>query len=91
MIICVHLHISGRVQGVCYRASAQMQAVKLGLHGFARNLPDGRVEIIVKGEQPLIELLVSWCKIGPAMSEVTAVNQEKIDCTETFSGFNIRY
>ena len=91
MGICLHLYISGRVQGVCYRVSAQMQAVELGLKGFARNLDDGRVEIIVSGDEPVVRDFLAWCQRGPAMANVTDVIEKMINCPEEFGGFNVRY
>lgn len=91
MSICLHLHISGKVQGVCYRISAQMQATELGLKGFARNLPDGRVEIIVMGDLEATDAFVDWCQKGPAMAGVSKVSSKSIDCPENFGGFDVRY
>jgi len=91
MSICLHLHISGKVQGVCYRASSQMQAHQLGLMGFSRNLADGRVEIMVQGEQDIVQQFIDWCHRGPAMAKVTEVEQKAINCPEEFGGFDVRY
>ena len=91
MSICLHLYISGRVQGVCYRASAQMQAVELGLKGFARNLDDGRVEIIVTGKEVVVEQFVNWCQQGPAMAQVSGIKKHSIQCPEQFGNFDVRY
>ena len=88
---CLHLHITGLVQGVCYRISAQMKATELGLSGITRNLPDGRVEIIVKGDEDKLASYIDWCHCGPAMAQVTDVLQQQIECTEEYNGFNIRY
>ncbi len=65
--------ISGRVQGVFYRASAQQEAMRLSLVGEIRNLPDGRVEAIVEGPKERIEEFVEWCKRGPPAAEVEEV------------------
>jgi acylphosphatase len=67
------LLISGRVQGVFYRASAQQEAMRLGLCGEIRNLPDGRVEAIVEGPKERIEEFIAWCRKGPPAAEVDAV------------------
>ncbi len=88
---CLHLHISGLVQGVCYRISAQMKANELGLSGIARNLSDGRVEIIVKGNEDDLKRYINWCHCGPAMAQVTEVLQQQIECTEEYHGFDVRY
>ena len=67
------LLISGRVQGVFYRASAQQEAKRLGLAGEIRNLPDGRVEAVVEGPKERIEEFIEWCKRGPPAAEVEQV------------------
>jgi acylphosphatase len=67
------LLISGRVQGVFYRASAQQEAMRLGLSGEIRNLPDGRVEAIVEGPKERIEEFIQWCRRGPPSAEVDNV------------------
>ena len=67
------LLISGRVQGVFYRASAQQEAMRLGLSGEIRNLPDGRVEAIVEGPKERIDEFIAWCKRGPPSADVEHV------------------
>jgi acylphosphatase len=62
--------VSGRVQGVFYRASARTEALRLGLAGHARNLPDGRVEVVAVGELAVIEELAKWLWRGPPAAEV---------------------
>ena len=88
---CLNLHINGLVQGVCYRISAQMKATELGLSGIARNLSDGRVEIIVKGNEDVLDSFINWCHSGPAMAQVTEVLQQQIECPEEYNGFDVRY
>ena len=71
----VHYLVSGRVQGVYYRASAQREAQRLGLTGWVRNLPDGRVELMASGPSGAMEELRQWLHNGPpraVVSEVTA-------------------
>jgi acylphosphatase len=65
--------VSGKVQGVFYRASAREQALALSLVGYAKNLPDGRVEVIVRGAESAIEALERWLWIGPAAARVDDV------------------
>ena len=67
------LVISGRVQGVFYRASAQQEAMRLGLVGEVRNLPDGSVEAIAEGPKERIEDFIAWCRRGPPAAEVENV------------------
>jgi len=67
------LLISGRVQGVFYRASAQDEARGLGLTGEIRNVPGGEVEAIVEGPQEKIEEFIAWCRRGPPAAEVENV------------------
>lgn len=67
------LVISGLVQGVFYRASAQEEALRLGVFGEIRNLPGGDVEAIVEGEQQQIEEFISWCRRGPSAARVDDV------------------
>lgn len=68
--------VSGRVQGVFYRASTRDRAVVLGLRGLARNLDDGRVEVIVEGEDGAIDALQAWLWEGPPAARVESVQRE---------------
>ncbi|MGH8327337.1 MAG: acylphosphatase [Steroidobacteraceae bacterium] len=65
--------VSGRVQGVYYRGSAAARARELGIRGHARNLPDGRVEVLAWGEDAAVQAFVEWLWIGSSASKVTAV------------------
>jgi acylphosphatase len=65
--------ISGRVQGVFFRASAQQEAMRLGLVGEVRNLPAGCVEVIAEGPRDALEEFVAWCRRGPPSAEVENV------------------
>jgi acylphosphatase len=71
--------ISGRVQGVYYRASAQQRARAAGIGGHARNLPDGRVEVLACGEEPLVLEFIEWLWIGPSAAKVTDVIVEILE------------
>ncbi|MGO4223609.1 acylphosphatase [Lysobacter sp. TAF61] len=62
--------VSGRVQGVFFRASTRDQALALGLRGFARNLPDGRVEVLAAGDDVALDRLAAWLRQGPATAHV---------------------
>lgn len=69
----VHVWVSGRVQGVWYRASAVEVAESLGLRGWARNLPDGRVEILAEGDEKSLKQFINWCHEGPPLAIVDEV------------------
>jgi acylphosphatase len=68
-----HLFISGKVQGVGYRFHLYQKANDLGLEGWCRNLPDGRVEALVRGEAEQIKEIIDWCHQGPPRSKVEKV------------------
>ena len=70
----VHLYITGKVQGVFYRASAARVANGWGLSGWVRNLTDGRVELLAEGDRPQVEALVLWCQEGPPDAYVKGVD-----------------
>ena len=69
--------VSGKVQGVFYRASAREQALALGLTGYAKNLPDGRVEVVANGSGSALDALERWLWRGPAGARVDAVIREE--------------
>jgi acylphosphatase len=89
--IRAHALISGHVQGVFYRASAQRQANSLGLRGWVRNLPDGGVEAVFEGEQATVERILAWCRVGPPNAYVTDVDVRYGPATGEFIGFAVRY
>ena len=70
---CLRYLISGRVQGVFYRASAQRQASALGLRGWVRNLADGRVELLACGDSTVLNELEKWLEIGPEYAKVSNI------------------
>lgn len=65
--------ISGRVQGVFFRASAEDEARSRGLAGWVRNRPDGQVEAVFEGEKAAVEAVIAWCHRGPPAARVTGV------------------
>lgn len=90
MISRAHLLISGRVQGVCYRAFTQNQAMRLGLSGWVKNLQNGGVEAVFEGQRELIEQAIRACKNGPSGARVTDVDIAW-ESTRAEQGFEIRY
>lgn len=83
------LLISGKVQGVSYRASAVEAARNLGLAGYARNLSDGRVEIVAEGAPEALVALEQWCRNGPPAARVMSVEAADGSATGEFSGFSV--
>jgi acylphosphatase len=71
--------ISGRVQGVFYRASAQRRALGAGVNGHARNLPDGTVEVLVCGEECAVLEFIEWLWVGPSAAKVADVRVESVE------------
>jgi acylphosphatase len=76
---CIRCLVSGRVQGVWFRGSTRQQAVALGLGGHARNLADGRVEVVACGETAALEPLKAWLRQGPPTARVDGVECTEID------------
>jgi acylphosphatase len=83
------LVVSGRVQGVFFRAACKAEADRLGLSGWARNLDDGRVEVVVEGDLAAVEALARWCRTGPGHARVTAV-ASTTEAPEGLTGFQAR-
>lgn len=83
----VHIFISGFVQGVGFRAFIKHHALKLGLTGWVKNLPDNRVEAVFSGSKESIEKEISLCKKGPFLSEVKDITVEWSDSKENFKTF----
>jgi acylphosphatase len=69
----VHVWISGRVQGVFFRAYTLDAAQSIGVAGWVRNLPDGRVEAVIEGEADKVKKMIEWCYEGSPMSRVDNV------------------
>lgn len=74
----VHAFVSGRVQGVYFRQTTRQVARRLGLVGWVRNLPDGRVEVLAQGPAPQVEQLVEWLWHGPPAAAVSGVESEVV-------------
>lgn len=75
---CIRCVVSGRVQGVWFRSGAREKALALGLNGHARNLDDGRVEVLACGDESELEALQAWLWMGTPLSRVTEVNCEAV-------------
>lgn len=89
MMKCQRVWISGRVQGVAFRAYTRVQAEALGLRGHARNLPDGRVEVLACGEEHALEALLRWLEVGPPAARVDSVRVEDASADDCPPGFRV--
>jgi acylphosphatase len=87
-VIRKHVWISGQVQGVWFRQTCAELARQLGLAGWVRNLPDGRVEAVFEGDPPTVATMVAWCNHGPGRARVTEV-VEKEEPPEALTGFRV--
>ncbi|MBY0369240.1 acylphosphatase [bacterium] len=86
----LHVLVSGQVQGVGYRAATQRTAASLGLTGWVRNLPDGRVEACVQGPSEALQEILAWFEDGSPRSQVTDVESRELENQPPFEGFEIR-
>ncbi len=83
--------ISGRVQGVFFRASTQDAARGIGVSGWVRNLPNGKVEALFEGEREKVDLVIDWCRKGPEFSRVDNVDISFEAFKGDIHGFEIIY
>lgn len=91
MKVRAHVFISGRVQGVFFRAYTRDKALSLNIKGWVRNLPDGRVEAIFEGEKESVEKILEFCKKGPERAVVEDIKIKWEGFKEEFDDFEIRY
>lgn len=82
--------MSGLVQGVFFRASTREQARRLGLTGWVRNLPDGRVEVLACGERERLERLLEWLHEGPPHADVSRVEVDWREQADEHAEFEVR-
>ena len=87
--IRAHVFVSGMVQGVGYRFSTLNQARQIGVNGWVRNLPDGRVEAVFEGTQAQVEAMMRWCRQGSLAANVTDLAVE-YETPAGINGFEIR-
>ena len=88
-LACRHVLVSGRVQGVGFRWAARAKGEELALAGWVRNLPDGRVEAWLEGEEQAVTAMLAWLRRGPTAARVTAVEAVPRE-PEGLSGFLTR-
>lgn len=81
--------VGGKVQGVWFRASARDQAHALGLRGYARNLADGRVDVLAIGDDAAIDALAAWLRVGPPLARVDELERFDAEDNGRYADFNI--
>ncbi|MDQ4095162.1 MAG: acylphosphatase [Actinomycetota bacterium] len=86
MTVAKRVLVSGRVQGVFFRDSCRREAERLGVSGAARNLADGRVEVLASGAEAAVDRLIEWCRQGPPHASVDSVEVEQVSPESVPSG-----
>lgn len=81
-IVARRCFVFGRVQGVFFRASARQKAIELGCAGYARNLEDGRVEVLAVAEPDAVQAFIDWLWKGPPAAQVASVEVIEVDLEE---------
>ena len=87
MMVRAHVYVSGRVQGVFFRAKTEYNANRHDITGWVRNLPDGRVEAVFEGEKQQIDVIIEFCKRGPPGAYVRKLDVTWEDWTGEFKEF----
>ena len=87
----IHVLISGRVQGVCFRASTKQKAEQLGLKGWVKNTDEGCVEAVFQGNKNQIIEMINWCHHGPPLAKVEKVYIIKKQSVDIFENFSIKH
>jgi len=85
-----HVFVSGRVQGVYFRATTREQAREAGIDGWVRNLPDGRVEAVFEGPEDAVDAMLDFCREGSPAANVADVEVE-FEEPEGIEGFEVRW
>ncbi len=86
-----HVLIKGRVQGVFFRANTREAARRIGVCGWVRNTPDGRVETVFEGNSADVQKMVQWCQNGSPPTRVDDIQVDWQKFTGEFDSFSIRY
>lgn len=87
----LHVLITGRVQGVFFRARTKEVADRLGVRGWVKNLPEGSVEAVFEGDAPLVQEMMQWCHQGPPLSVVDQIKIRSSGSPSGFKDFQIHY
>jgi acylphosphatase len=86
----VRFFVGGKVQGVWFRASTRDRAIALGLRGYARNLSDGRVEVLAIGADDAVEGMAQWLHYGPSQARVDELERLDAEDDAGIAGFEVR-
>jgi len=89
-LVRARVRVTGRVQGVWYRASTRDEAARLGLVGWVRNLPDGAVRLEAEGPRGRVEELIAWCHEGPPAARVSGVEVDWVEPQRDEDAFSVR-
>jgi len=87
----VQVVISGRVQGVWFRASTKQKAEQLGINGWVKNTADGKVVALFEGDEKHVQEMIEWCHHGPPLAKVENVEVKKQPASSDFDQFAVRY
>ena len=86
-----YVFVTGKVQGVYFRQNTKEMAEQNGVTGWVRNLPDGRVEAVLEGNETSVNEVIKWCHAGPPNAKVESVDVKFEKHTGEFAGFSINY
>ena len=84
-----HVIVSGLVQGVGFRYRTYLEATRIGLTGWVRNLPDGRVEALFEGPPVAVTGMLEWCQQGPVLARVDKLEQQRRPVSGRYPSFEI--
>jgi len=87
----INIIVHGNVQGVFFRSNTKKMAESLGLNGYAKNMPDGTVEVVAEGPEDKLKQLIEFCKNGPEAAEVSKIDVKFEKASNEFDGFEVRY
>jgi len=88
---CVHIFVTGKVQGVFFRQATRVIAIKNNITGWVRNLDDGRVEILIEGKDKHVDSVIEWCNFGPAGARVDDIQTYTKNYSGVFKKFEVKY
>jgi len=86
-----HVIISGKVQGVFFRASTKQKAEQLGVNGWVRNTSGGKVEATFEGDEDRVNEMINWCHKGPRLARVDDVDIKENEIKDEYNSFKIKY